>query len=204
MTRVPQYRDDLRNLIATEAAPVYKFGHQARLHRLALQIGAEITYDSDVVFAAIWLHDIGVFEGNRPANLEDLLRWDHVRYATERAIDVLSKTDFPSDKIGRVVAVIEEHQPKDVPTSVEAMIVRDADILEQLGMIAVLRAAGKLGSDTRFQRLADVKEYLERQLSELPSKLELPKARELATDRQKSLREFLSHLEGESGNELDQ
>ncbi len=191
------YRDYLRGVVAEEARPPHKYGHQVRLYELAVLIGADLQYDDDVVFAAIWLHDLGVFEGNRPSDLAALERWDHVEYAVARCTALLAETDFPAQKIAHVCAVIREHQPKDRPTSLEATMVRDADILEQLGAVAVLRTAAKLGSDTRFTRFVDVTNYLRRQGIELPRRLELLKSRDLAIPRQHALNAFLDQLEKE-------
>jgi uncharacterized protein len=201
-TEVRTYREFLKKLVTQEARPAHKFGHQPRLYELCTQIGAGVAYDDDVVFAAVWLHDLGVFEGNRPSDPDELQRWDHVAYAVKRATDLLPATDFPQQKIPQVLKVVEEHQPRDTPTSSEAVIVRDADILEQLGAIAVLRTAAKLGNDTRFVHFADAKNYLRRQLNDLPGRLQLPRAKELALGRQKLLSDFLDALEAEAGDEI--
>lgn len=201
MARKP-FRDYLRTLLTREARPEHKFGHQPRLYALTRQIGEELSYDDDVVFAAVWLHDLGVFEGNRPSTVHDLERWDHVHYATDRAAALLPETDFPHEKIAHVLRVIEEHQPKDTPTSLEATIVRDADILEQLGSVAVMRTAAKLGSDTRFIHFSDARDSLARQLNELPAKLQLASSRKLAEPRRLALESFLASLNAEAGTEL--
>lgn len=202
MSTAPTYRNVLQELIAREALPPHKYGHQARLYELTKQIGAGMEYDDDVVFAAAWLHDLGVFEGNRPSDSAKLQAWDHVAYAVQRTLEVLSSSDFPADKIPHVVKVIEEHQPKDVPTSLEAVIVRDADILEQLGAITILRTAAKLGSDNRFVYFADLRNALDRQLRGLPARLQLDRSRELAAARIATLAGFLSALDTEAGAHL--
>ena len=202
MGQIQNYRATLRQVLEEEARPPHKFGHQARLYELCCQIGAGMSYDDDVVFAAVWLHDLGVFEGNRPEDVAALKEWDHVRYAVQRCESLLPETDFPVEKISRVIEVIREHQPGDVPTSLEAVMVRDADILEQLGAIAIFRTAAKLGSDTRFLRFTDARNYLERQLRDLPAKLLLPRSRELARPREDALRRFLSSLDAEAGMAL--
>ena len=66
------FRQAIQEYIAREARPVEKFGHQPRLYALAQQVGAGHDYDDDVVFAAAWLHDIGVFIGHRPEDPEEL------------------------------------------------------------------------------------------------------------------------------------
>ena len=202
MSTTAGYREFLPAIVRAEAQPAHKFGHQPRLYALAKEIGADMAYDDDVVFAAVWLHDLGVFEGNRPSDPVALQQWNHVAYAVQRTHELLAETDFPADKIPQVVKVIEEHQPGDMPTSPEAVIVRDADILEQLGAIAVMRTAAKLGSDTRFALFADAKNYLRRQLVQLPAKLQLARSKELARTRVETLGEFLDALETEAGPHL--
>jgi uncharacterized protein len=203
MTGAIHYREYLRRVISEEAQPLHKHGHQVRLYELSRQVGIHSVYDDDVVFAAVWLHDIGVFDGNRPTDLLELQQWDHVGYAVDRARQILSHTDFPAEKIEQVIGVIKEHQPQDSPTSIEAQIVRDADILEQLGAIAVMRTAAKLGSDTRFLRFSDARNHLRRMLQELPPKLVLMRSKELAEPRLKALSTFLSDLDEEAGDGID-
>ena len=201
MSPVSDFREHLRRLVEGEARPPHKFGHQPRLYALCREIGRSIAHDDDVVYAAVWLHDLGVFEGNRPTERAALERWDHVTYAVERTHSILG-LGFPIEKIAAVAQVIREHQPEDRPSSIEAMIVRDADILEQLGAVAVLRTAAKLGSDTRFVRFGDARAALERQLLGLPEMLQLPRSRELAAARVVVLRSFLSSLDAAAGPHL--
>ena len=68
---------------------------------------------------------------------------------------------------------------------------RDADILEQLGAVAILRTVSKVGRDTRFQTFADAVAALRRSLEKLPALLRLPRSRELAEPRIRALREWL-------------
>ncbi len=184
-------RDQLRELVRREANPVHKFGHQVRLYRLSKLVGQDIDYNDDVVFAAVWLHDIGVFEGNRPSDPAELPAWDHVAYAVKRSREILPALGMPPEQVKAALTVIREHQPHDRPTSVEATIVRDADILEQLGSITILRTAAKLGSDTRFLDFHDVANQLRRQLRQLPNQLVLETSRVLAVPKIDMLDRFL-------------
>jgi uncharacterized protein len=115
--------------------PEWKFGHQPRLFALTEQIGMGLTYDEDVVFAAAWLHDLGVFIGQRPEDPELLAKWDHVAYACQQIPAILSDSGFPTDKIPAVLDAVRTHQPKDNPLAIEGVLLRDADICEQLGAI---------------------------------------------------------------------
>ena len=59
----PGYRQAIEDYIRTQALPPEKFSHQPRLYQLAAKIGKEggPPFDDDVLHAAAWLHDLGVF-----------------------------------------------------------------------------------------------------------------------------------------------
>lgn len=198
----PSWLNPLRDLIRYQARPIDKFGHQPRLGSLTEAVGAGLDYDHDVVVAAAWLHDLGVFLGNRPADPEQLAHWDHVAYACEHAPLILGKTGFPDSKISAVVQAIREHQPKDEPTTIEATILRDADILEQLGAIGILRTVSKIGRDTRFPSFTDAIAALRRALEHLPGQIRLHSTRRLAEPRIRILESFLEAVDDEAGPNL--
>jgi len=99
--------------------------------RDALEPGTK--YDDDVLHAAAWLHDIGVFAGHRPEDPEQLAVWDNAAYAVERAPTLLQNMGFPTEKVDAVVEAIRTHQVPAHPVTIEGVIIRDADILEQIG-----------------------------------------------------------------------
>ena len=197
---------DFRTLIAEtiqrEARPVDKYGHQPRLYALTRIVGEELTYDDDIVFAAAWLHDLGVFVGNRPEDPELLQRWDHVAYACNRVPTILAEAGFPPEKIPAVLDAIRTHQPKDDPQTIEATILRDADILEQLGAIGLLRAISKVGRDTRYARFSDIAPVLRNALTDLPPRLRLERARELVAAKVRLLSDFLEAMDKEADGAL--
>src|SRR3984885_13868354 len=97
------YRAALETYIAANANPQHKFRPHPRLYALTQQIGQGLTYDDDVVFAAVWLHDLGVFIGHRPNSEAALKTWDHVAYAIEKAPTLLTEFCFPEEKISAVL-----------------------------------------------------------------------------------------------------
>jgi uncharacterized protein len=196
----PPFRQALEAFIRREAQPPDKFSHQPRLYHIATEVGAGLVYDDEVLHAAAWLHDLGVFVGHRPADLEALAAWDNVAYAAREAPVLLRRFGFPEAKIPFVVITIEDHQPGRDPRALEATILRDADILEQLGAMGVLRLVSKVGRDTRFPTFAEAVEVLERNLNTLPARLRLPCARELARPRVEILRRFLEAVRTETGS----
>ena len=196
------YRTFLETYIANHANPQHKFGHQPRLYALTEQIGKGLTYDDDVIFAAVWLHDLGVFIGHRPETEEALKTWNHVAYITEKAPAILEEAGFPTEKIPAVLEVIRTHQPHDTPITLEAKIARDADILEQLGAIGITRTLAKLGSDTRFLTFTDALNALKKQLETLPTKLHLEASKILAAPKLKTMQAFIESLKSEGGQHL--
>ncbi len=196
------WRDALREFIRREALPVDKYGHQPRLYELTRHVGAGFDYDDDVVYAAAWLHDLGVFTGHRPEDLGALAAWDNTAYAMGETPAILQGLGFPAGKIAAVVEAIRTHQPSADPASLEAIILRDADILEQLGAVGVLRATCKVGRDTRFPTLTSVVDTLRRALDTLPPRIRLDTTRTLAEPKIQLLQAFLAAASQEGSPEL--
>jgi uncharacterized protein len=196
------WREAVVAYIRAEAAPVDKFGHQPRLYALASQIAEGQNCDDDVLFAAAWMHDLGVFVGHRPADPAQLAGWDHVPYTVRESGRLLLQWGFSASKLAAVEEAIRTHRPKDEPVLAEAVVLRDADILEQLGAMGALRALVKVGRDTRFSTFSDVIPILERAHSELPGKLRLAKSRELAQAKVACLGFLLSSIRSEAGELL--
>jgi uncharacterized protein len=191
------FRTAIIEYIREQAKPVDKFSHQPRLYELTKMIGAGEDYDDDVVFATVWMHDLGVFVGHRPEEPQALAAWDCVAYAMKETPAILERLGFPKEKMPAVVEAIRTHQPSASPTTIEGTIVRDADILEQLGATAVLRTVCKIGRDTRFQRFPDALHVLRKNLKTLPNQLLLGSSRMLAKPRVKALEAFLAAADAE-------
>lgn len=201
-TIVSGWRESVMAYIRAEAQPVDKYGHMPRVYALASSLGQGVDHDDDVLFAAAWMHDLGVFLGHRPQKPEELARWDHVPYTVSRVRELLPGWGFPLAKLDAVLAVIRTHQPQDDPTIVEAILLRDADILEQLGAVGLVRAVGKIGRDSRYPTFSSVLPVLRNAVDTLPGKLHLSQSRNLAEPRIEILRRFIASLETEAGSLL--
>jgi uncharacterized protein len=193
------WRESVVEYIRAEAMPVDKFGHQPRLYALAARVGQGFDYDDDVLFAAAWMHDIGVFLGHRPQDPGEQASWDHVSYAIARSRELLSRWGFPAKKLDRVAEAIRTHLPKDEPVAIEAVILRDADMLEQLGAVGILRAVAKIGRDDRYPTFSSVLPVLRRAAEQLPPLLRLTNSRELAGQRLETLQAMIAAIEEEAG-----
>jgi len=196
------WRKSVEEFIRAAALPVEKFGHQPRLYALALKIGQGIAFDDEILFAAAWMHDLGVFLGHRPDDPAQLARWDHVPYTIARSHELLAGWGFPPEKLDAVSEAIRTHQPHDEPVEVEAILLRDADILEQLGAIGALRAISKIGRDTRYPTFSSVVPVLRRAVETLPGKIRTESAKTLAEPRVELLKLLLAAIESEAGELL--
>ena len=192
------FRLPLAEYVRSQALPIDKLGHQPRLYALTQLVGRSMSYDDDVVYAASWLHDLGVFIGHRPEDPELLAAWDNVSYAMKQAPAALLRSGFPSTKVAQVVEVIRTHQPHLSPTTLEGTILRDADILEQLGAIGIMRVVAKIGRDTRYPTFTDAAATLRKSLADLPGKIQLDTAKTLAQPRISLLQAFLNELNEEA------
>lgn len=105
-------------------------------------------------------------------------------------------------KLDAVTEAIRTHQPQDEPESLEAVLLRDADILEQLGAIGALRALVKIGRDTRYSTFSSVLPVMRRAVADLPDRLRLERARELAQPRVALLQVLIAGMEAEAGELL--
>jgi uncharacterized protein len=191
------YRQAIADYVRANARPPDKFSHQPRLYQLARQLAEGQPFDDDVLYAAAWMHDLGVFIGHRPEEPTALEAWDILAYASQKVPLLLQQFGFPAGKIPSVMEVIRTHQPNGKPASFEGKLMRDADILEQLGAIGILRTVSKVGRDTRFIRFGDALEILRRNADDLPAQLQLPASCRVAAKRVARLRAFLDAAETE-------
>jgi uncharacterized protein len=191
------HREAIETYIRMNANPPDKFSHQARLYRLATQLAASQPHDSDVLHAAAWLHDLGVFIGHRPKDSKALAAWDCVAYAMEKTPELLEQFGFSKSKIPAVVEAIRTHQPSAEPTTFEGLLLRDADILEQLGAVGILRTVSKVGRDTRFIVFSDALRMLRKNTDELSGQMRLDTTRQLAHPRIVAIKAFLDAAEME-------
>lgn len=115
---------------------VHGFGHIERVFRLCEQIGRAEGADMEILLTAALLHDA---QGSHPgAGARD----DHHLRSAEFAGKLLKGKGWNESRIRAVQACIIAHRyrKEDVPASLEAQVLFDADKLDVLGAIGVVRA----------------------------------------------------------------
>ena len=174
--------------------PVASTDHVERMTRWCQEIGSANDADMEVLIAGALLHDVGVV----------INRKKHYVAGRTRAAEILRKSGFPEEKIEGALHVLEAHSryggPE--PQSTEAKVGQDADALEYIGAIGILRAVVRGLNDGSFSgRISDFPEYLRSILAKVEGTFHTQKAKELGQSRLEFMRGFLERIEQELGNE---
>ncbi len=103
------------------------YGHCYRVYHLAREL--EVDYDDDVLYASCFLHDI--ITGDDDIGI--------IKKSADKAEQLLHEVGFPAEKINTVVECIKTHWPGQNPKIKEAQILHDANLLDSLGAIGVVR-----------------------------------------------------------------
>jgi uncharacterized protein len=181
--------DDIIEL-TLEVGEDWAVAHAERLLRLIEEIGTDLAYDSDVLELAAYVHDWGAFPRYIQKDVEHTLRSRQV--VEEEILPFLNLTDEQKELL---LETIELHDYRDTraPTSNEALLLREADMLEFLGMIGMARefARGPKNVETCYKRILSRKYGIE-------GRFTLPRAQEIAIVRLKRMEESLQWLNEES------
>ena len=189
---------------------VHGFGHIERVYRLCEQIGSAEEADMEILLTAALLHDA---QGSHPG---EGARNDHHIRSAEFAGKLLAEMGWAESRIQAVQACIIAHRyrKEDVPQSLEAKVLFDADKLDVLGAIGVVRAlayAFQVNVPAFSEPSPSFLNSWEKQpgephsayheylfkLKKISSILLTPAARIIAESRQKFLNDFFEELAAE-------
>jgi len=121
--------------------PVHGFDHALRVLRTAMKIGKELDADLEVLHAASLLHDAA---GADPSDSSRGKRSSHEHDSAAIARAVLEEEGWAEDRIEQVLACIRAHRYRggEIPQSLEAKILFDADKLDVNGAFGAARTLG--------------------------------------------------------------
>ena len=160
--------------------------HAKRLIELGREISADLPYDPQVFALAAYLHDWGAFPKYAQRNVEHAIR---SRQVVET--EVLPNLDLTATQKEVLLEAIELHDYRDTrPTSSnEALLLREADMLEFLGMIGMARdfARGPRNVETCYKRILSRR-------AEIQGRFTLPRAQEIARVRLQRMETSLEWL----------
>ena len=115
--------------------PSHDWSHILRVINLCKKFSEELGGDLKILLPAAYLHDIV----NVPKNSE--YRSQASRLASEKAKKILTGMGYSDDEIAKIAQVIIEHSysANISPSSLESAILQDADKLDGMGAIGVMR-----------------------------------------------------------------
>ncbi|NTW14010.1 MAG: HD domain-containing protein [Candidatus Moranbacteria bacterium] len=133
-----------------DASGCHDWTHIERVRALVKRIGREEKADLFVLEIAALLHDVSRGEEMRKGG-----GFCHAEHGAEESEKILTCLGCESDLIDRVTHCIRTHRKrgKNVPESLEAKILFDADKLDALGAVGIGRSflfAGMAGSKTLY------------------------------------------------------
>lgn len=166
------------------------FAHSCRVLKLAELIGTELNYNREVVEYAVYLHDWGAFPKYVQAGVEHALR---SRQIAEEEILPYTKLSVADQKV--VAEAIELHDYRDPRphTTIESLLVREADWLDMLGVVGIVREMAWGPNNLRqcYERIL-------RRREGIMGRLTIPKAQEIETERLSRMEEVLGQLKEET------
>ncbi|MFH1953189.1 MAG: HD domain-containing protein [Pseudomonadota bacterium] len=171
--------------------PVASTDHIERMTTWCQQLGPDAGADMEVLLAGALLHDVGVV----------INRKEHYRVGRPRAAEVLKEVGFPEEKIDAALHVLEAHSRyggAPAPETTEAKVGQDADALEYIGAIGIIRAVVRGLNDGSFNgKISDFPDYLRSLLAKVEGTFHTEKAGEFGRSRLEYMRNFLKRVEKE-------
>ena len=199
-----------------DADAVHDFDHVLRVYRLALRLAEAEGADVEIVGAAALLHDAqgSGLDGGEAARAE------HHQISAAFAEEVLLAEGWPPEKISAVQHCILTHRFRspEIPETIEAQVVFDADKLDAIGAVGAARAIAYSALEgnsfyeepsqqflERFETLPDEEhtayhEFLFK-LSRIKDRLYTASAKKVAEERHAFMEAFFYRLRDEFAGE---
>jgi len=184
--------------------------HSRRVAKLAVKIGMRESADCQIIEIAALLHDIGVVPlgwsrhalGRDEHDFQEFLGLyalpsaDHGEVGALIAERFLEQIGYPETKTKQVALIINEHNTHN-QTTLESMVVNDADKLEALGATWVARAFQRTNAFDRHISIESIpKKYLEGRGPILDS-FHTETVKEIALQRYRFLTAFIEQFQRE-------
>ncbi len=168
----------------------HDFFHIERVVKIARRIAKEENADVFLVELSAWLHDVGDYKLNKGVDKSE-----------ELITKFLNEINLPQEIIFQTTEIVSQvsFSKGNVPTSLEAQIVQDADRLDAIGAIGLARVFAYGGSkqreiwnpenpgETSIQHFYD-------KLLKLKDLMNTDSAQKIAQERHQFLEEFLERF----------
>jgi HD superfamily phosphodiesterase len=169
---------------APAVSQVHGIDHIHRVWKRCLHLGTKLNADLEILAAAVYLHDLGrhyIFDKA------------HGELSARLALPVLERIDFPPEKREGTLHAIRVHDVTFGPEQrdrLESQILYDADKMETLGVIGILRYILALYGNQPI-------DFILEDIEERWRGFALPETRKLAEDDYEYIKRFFHRLKKE-------
>lgn len=183
----------VKEILADE--PVASVDHVERMVTWSQKLSQGLEPDPEVLVAGALVHDIGVV----------LDRPKHFEAGMPLAREVLREAGLSEEKIEPALHVMQAHSryggPE--PQTLEAKIGQDADALEYLGAIGVVRLVVRGLKDGSFDgKISKFPDFMRSIIAKVDDTFHTDKAEELGRERLEFMRRFNERIEQEIKGEV--
>jgi HD superfamily phosphodiesterase len=171
---------------APSPSEVHAKDHVLRVLKRCIRLGEKLDADLEILVAAVYLHDLGRHYVDDKA---------HGALSAQKAEPVLERINFPQEKRNAVLHAIRVHDVGATPedrTTLESKILYDADKIDTLGVVGVLR----------YIRHFYGKKPIDYMLDDIDARwagLALPETRNMALQDYKYIKDYFAQLKEELG-----
>jgi uncharacterized protein len=186
------WKQKLLELTSNLNHPAWGIEHFERNYNMSMRLAKEegVEVDEEALYAASYLHDIAAFEPYIKPGI------DHAVRAAEIVEDMLFKIEFPLEKVSLVIDIIKGHSFYDNPSSkIESIIFHDADTLDFMGYMGIIRLASIVGMIDWAPNLKWAVGEIRHYSKLLPKRLHTSSAKKIGEIRKNEMIAFLSSLE---------
>ena len=172
---------------------VGRWEHTQRVLATAQKIARAENADLDIVTVAAIFHDVAKLNSGAD---------EHAARGARVAQEYLTKANFPADWIARVGEVIANHIRSDSSLPLEDRILRDADLLDELGALSIVWTAMNTGIEapSYAEAYARIIKYDRLSAERVVARMTTPTGRAIAQRRLAFVNDFIAQLEDELAN----
>jgi uncharacterized protein len=207
---IEEIKEKVKEYMHQDIFPGHDFNHVTRVRNLAMHIGKIEKGDLGILELACWLHDLGRVK-------EKELNKSHAEISVEIAKQFFKEVGYSSQKIKDILYAISVHSWKNKAKTKEAQILQDADKLDVMGALGIMRIFGyggyyhRLEYDSKDPICLNKKKYDDKRYSidhfyekifKLPKLLYTKEAKRIAKNRIFYMKSFLKELYREISGEI--
>lgn len=181
---------ELYNMLNKSGAhPALGWKHCQRVYHQAKELSQHLTLDDEILYISAMLHDTGKYP------LYVLPNVDHALRSKGIAMNLLKSYQLEQDRLSKILESIEFHMYYSEPGNCdEAVYLRDANILDNLGNIGLMKLFSLVGYDELISTPEEALIRIQTFAEALPKKVYSKSGRRIAVKRREEVMRFLSGI----------